>query len=252
MKCNKFYTVPVIGQATCTIFLTASKIDQEAFTSPLTLGCKGLFPRCVKRTGHEVGHSPTSADVKSECRSTSTPPYFITVRYIIRYMDRPGNLSQRHGMPQHEDWGNTACQTSTAKMTQCALLSTVTQAPTYLLNYSAMGSADKNRSHKNMAKNKTNYAQFISTAHPLLCLPATKDAQCQQQISQTGVCRLQTTAHTKITFNIPTTVRQQHTNLRQAFAECLDRGPHPSSRTIIFPTLTRRNSAPYRTIIIIL
>lgn len=50
----------------------------DALTSPLTLGCRGLFPRCVKRTGHEAGGSlPTSADVKNEWRPTSTPPIFL-------------------------------------------------------------------------------------------------------------------------------------------------------------------------------
>lgn len=88
---------------------------REAFTSPLTLGCRGLFPRCLTQTGQEAGHSPPSADVKNECRSTSTPPHFIMARYIIRYIDRPGNLSRCHHIPQQENWGNTACQTSTAK-----------------------------------------------------------------------------------------------------------------------------------------
>lgn len=81
----------------------------ETLTSPLTLACRGLFPRCVKRTGHEAGRSPpTTADVKNELRSTSTsppPPYFFMAWYLIRYMDRPDD---------------TACKQALQKMTQYA------------------------------------------------------------------------------------------------------------------------------------
>jgi hypothetical protein len=101
--------------------LDSTQDKTEALTSPFALGRRGLFPRCVKRTGHEAGHSPpTSDDVKNESRSTSTTPYFFMTWCLIRYMDRPDNLSQCHRIPQQEEWGNTACKQALQKMTQCA------------------------------------------------------------------------------------------------------------------------------------
>ena len=135
--------------------LDSTQVTSEALTSSLKLGRRGLFPRRVKRTGHEAGHSPpTSADVKNEWRSTSTLPYFFMAWYLIRYMDRPDNLSQCHRIPQQEGWGNTACKQALQKNDSMRMI-TITQDPTYLFNYSATCSTD-NRSHKNMAKNKTN------------------------------------------------------------------------------------------------
>jgi hypothetical protein len=96
--------------------LDSTQDRSEALTTPLTLVRRGLFPKCVKRTGHEAGRSPpTSADVKNEWRSTSTPPHFFMAWYLIRYMDRPDNLSQCHRIAQQEQWVKHRVKTSSAK-----------------------------------------------------------------------------------------------------------------------------------------
>jgi hypothetical protein len=57
------------------IFFSPKYPYQFWATSSLLLnGCRGLFQ---ERQGLEVNHTPSSAEVKNECSSTSIPPIYL-------------------------------------------------------------------------------------------------------------------------------------------------------------------------------